>query len=167
MKRLKFCLLLVACAALFALAACGTRGNEGDPPAAVTPNENGGKEEDAMTDVIFLTIGSDKNSVKLEENAATAALVELLKEGDITYTAHSYGGFEMVGALGHALPRDDRQMTTEAGDVILYSGDQIVLFYGANSWSYTRLGKMQGLSSDELRAILTGSDPVTVTISLQ
>ena len=119
-----------------------------------------------MVDTIYLTIGTHKVTVKLEENVATKALVELLKEGDITYTAHDYGGFEKVGDFGHTLPREDRQMTVGAGDVILYLGNQIVLFYGSNSWSYTKLGKIQG-TADEIKEILTEKSSITVTISLQ
>ncbi len=118
-----------------------------------------------MIDTIYLKIGTHKITVKLEKNSATKALAELLSEGDISYTAHDYGGFEKVGDLGHTLPREDKQMTTEAGDVILYSGDQIVLFYGSNSWSYTKIGKMQG-TADEIKEILTQNNPVTVTIGL-
>ncbi len=180
MKRLAF-LILSLCVAFFAFSACGPKEKPSEPTApekgeeqttpshseptapSEKPNEN--KEEKFM-DTIYLTIGTHKITVKLEENAATRALVELLKEGDITYTAHDYGGFEKVGSLGHTLPREDRQMTTEAGDVILYSGNQIVLFYGSNSWSYTKLGKMQG-SMGEIKEILTEINPVTVTIGLQ
>ena len=152
MKRF-FAGALALCLATLPLAACGDENAETLPPAE--------------TDEIFLTIESQKISVKLETNAATAALIDILEEEDITYTAHGYGGFEMVGDLGHSLPRSDTQMTTGAGDVILYSGDQIVLFYGSNSWSYTKLGRMQGLSAAEVKERLTKSDPVTVKISLQ
>lgn len=140
--------------------------NEKDEQTSENPNETENEEEQFM-DTIYLTIGTHKIPVKLEENAATKALVELLKEGDITYTAHDYGDFEKVGDLGHTLPHSDKQMTTETGDVILYLGNQIVLFYGSNSWSYTKLGKMQGFSAAELYAILTESNPISVKISLQ
>ncbi len=160
-KRLMFILTAILLCFIIALSACGENGTT---VGQESTNEN--TREDEMTDTIFLTVGSHKVSVKLEKNSAVNALVELLKEGDISYTAHDYGGFEKVGALGHTLPREDEQMTTEAGDVILYSGDQIVLFYGSNSWSYTKLGKIQG-SVSEIKDILTESNPVTVMISLQ
>ena len=163
-------LILALCMAIFALSACGpkekpsSQSPEKDEQTSEKPNEKG--EETEMVDTIYLTIGTHKITVKLEDNTATRALVALLKEGDITYTAHDYGGFEKVGSLGHTLPHSDVQTTTVAGDVILYSGDQIVLFYGSNSWSYTRLGKMQ-CSASEIEEILTESDAVSVTISLQ
>ncbi len=134
-------------------------------PAAGDPEEK--TESGTMTDTIYLTIGDREIAVKLEKNAAADALLELLRESDITYTAHGYGGFEMVGALGHSLPRSDERMTAEAGDVILYSGDQIVLFYGSNTWSYTKLGKMQDVSSGEIEELLTAADGIAVTIGLK
>lgn len=124
-------------------------------------------KEDEITDTIYLTIGSHRIAVKLEKNEATVALAEILKQSDITYTASDYGGFEKVGDLGYTLPRSDKRMTTEVGDVILYSGNQIVLFYGSNSWSYTKLGKMNGYSASELKEILTEFNPVSIKISLQ
>ena len=161
MKKHKWgAILLVAVSLLLTLSACGD--------STPTPNQQETPTDEAkMTDTIFLTIDNNKISVKLETNSAVAALVDLLKDGDITYTASDYGGFEKVGALGHPLPREDKQLTTESGDVILYMGNQIVLFYGSNSWSYTKLGKMQGFSAEELKEILTKNDPVSVTISLQ
>ena len=77
-----------------------------------------------------------------------------------------YGGFEQVGSIGQALPRDDAQTTTSAGDIVLYSGSQIVVFYGSNSWSYTRLGRIVDKTSEELAALL-GNGDVIVTIGVQ
>ena len=117
---------------------------------------------------MYLYINDNKLEVTLAENKAVDALVELLKDGDITYTADDYGGFEKVGFLGHSLPTENSQITTEAGDVILYSGNQIVLFYGSNEWSYTRLGKIKGYSVSELRTYLcAGKGSVQVRISLK
>ena len=172
MKKKLLIALLAYVAALcmaFAFTACGENGGDSSetPENNEQPSEkNGTEEETEMIETIYLTVGTHKITVKLEENVATKALVELLKEDDISYNAHDYGGFEKVGDLGHTLPSEDKQMTTEADDVILYSGDQIVLFYGSNSWSYTKIGKMQG-SASEIKEILTESNPVTVTISLQ
>ena len=116
---------------------------------------------------MYLTINGNKIEVTLAENSSVDALVEILKQGDITYTANDYGGFEKVGSLGHTLPANNSQITTQAGDVILYSGNQIVLFYGSNSWSYTRLGRINGYSVSELRSLLgAGNGSVQVTMSL-
>ena len=117
---------------------------------------------------MHLTINGNKLEVTLAENSAVDALVEILKNGDIVYTADDYGGFEKVGALGRRLPTSNSQITTEAGDVVLYNGNQIVIFYGSNSWSYTRLGKIEGRSVEELSSFLcAGEGSVEVTISLK
>ena len=105
--------------------------------------------------------------VTLAQNSSVDALVELLKQGDITYTANDYGGFEKVGGLGHTLPTNHVQTVTEPGDIVLYQTNQIVMFYGSNSWSYTRLGKLNYSSQSELESFLcAGSGSVQVTISL-
>lgn len=128
------------------------------------PENEGGEEITNM----YLTIKGNKLEVTLVQNAATAALTEILKQGDIVYTADDYGGWEKVGSLGHSLPTNDTYITAQAGDVILYSGDQIVLFYGNNSWSYTRLGRINGYSADDLPTLLcAGENGVQITISLK
>ena len=120
-----------------------------------------------MTQKLYITIDGKTLSIELVDNAATQTLVAALQEGDITYEAHDYGGFEKVGALGRSLPTNDTQTTTQAGDVILYSGNQIVLFYGSNSWSYTRLGRMEYSSQAELESFLkAGQGNVMVKLSL-
>ena len=120
-----------------------------------------------MTQKLYITIDGKTLSVVLVDNEATQTLVAALQEGDITYEAHDYGSFEKVGALGRSLPTSDTQITTQAGDVILYSGNQIVLFYGSNSWSYTRLGRMEYSSQAELESFLkAGQGNVTVKLSL-
>ena len=116
---------------------------------------------------MYITIGEQTLPVTLVDNAATQALVEALTEGAISYEADDYGGFEKVGALGRSLPTSNEQITTQAGDVILYNGNNIVLFYGTNSWSYTRLGRIQYDSLDQLKAFLrAGKGSVSVTLSL-
>lgn len=82
----------------------------------------------------------------------------------MTVQTTPYGGFEQVGALGTGLPRNDAQTTTAAGDVVLYNGNQIVVFYGSNTWRYTRLGKIEGLDGGALNALL-GNGAVTLTLS--
>jgi hypothetical protein len=99
------------------------------------------------------------------ENSSADAFLDLLKSGDVPVEMHDYGSFEKVGPLGTTLPQNDEQITTEPGDVILYQGDQITIYYDVNNWSFTRLGKVQDLSQAELKDIL-GSGNVTVTFSL-
>jgi len=123
--------------------------------------------ENTMPGQIKITVSGKTLPVNIESNEATKALVAALREASITFEAHDYGGFEKVGPLGRSLPTSDTQITTQAGDVILYSGNQIVLFYGSNTWSYTRLGKMQYGSLDELKSFLkAGEGNISVTLSL-
>lgn len=115
-----------------------------------------------------ITIDGKTLPVILVENEATRTLVAALQESPITYEADDYGGFEKVGALGRSLPTSNQQITTEAGDVILYSGNQIVLFYGSNTWSYTRLGRIQYTTLDELKSFLkAGQGRISVTLSAE
>lgn len=107
---------------------------------------------------IRVTVGSSSFIVNLEDNETAKALREMLADGDLTISASNYGGFEKVCQLGRTLPRNDKQITTEAGDVMLYNGNQIVFFYGANSWSYTKIGKVEASSIEELESVLSGSE---------
>lgn len=116
---------------------------------------------------INITINGKTMPIHLVDNTATRELVAALQQASITYEADDYGGFEKVGALGRSLPTSNSQITTEAGDVILYNGNQIVLFYGSNSWSYTRLGRIEYQSLDELKTFLkAGQGRISVTLSL-
>lgn len=130
-------------------------------------NDNSGGTDTTMSETIKITVSGKTLPVKIEDNEATKALVVALSEASITYEAHDYGGFEKVGPLGLTLPANNSQITTQPGDVILYSGNQIVLFYGSNTWSYTRLGKIQYESLDELKSFLkAGEGNISVTLSL-
>ena len=118
-----------------------------------------------MSHVINLKIWDKTFEVTLEENSATKALIEKLHEWDIVVNAHEYWWFEKVGNLEFDLPRADKQITTEPGDIVLYQWNQISLFYESNSWSYTKLWKIQMVSKDELKEILWDWD-VTLVFSL-
>ncbi|HBI64590.1 MAG TPA: hypothetical protein DDX51_05685 [Clostridiales bacterium] len=99
-----------------------------------------------------------------EDNSSAAALKEKLKDGAVTLELHDYGSFEKVGELPWKLPKNDTQITTQAGDVILYQGDQITIYYDVNSWNFTRMAKIQDITQDELKQIL-GDGNVTVVLS--
>ncbi len=107
-------------------------------------------------DVVFLAT--------LEENEAVSALVEMMRESPVVIQMSDYSGFEKVGPLGTSLPASNSQTTTQAGDIVLYNGNQIVIFYGSNSWSYTRLGYIDDLTGWE---DALGSGDVTVIFSLE
>ena len=118
--------------------------------ATETPNENISTEEKAM----HMRIGDTEVPVTWEGNASVDALRELLP---LTVGMSMYGGFEQVGSLGQSLPRNDEQTATDYGDIVLYSGDQIVVFYGTNRWAYTRLGHID-LSRQEMDDLLGHGD---------
>ena len=114
---------------------------------------------------ILMKIGKETVTVTWEGNESVAALKELLREQSMSIQMSMYGGFEQVGSLGTSLPRDDEQTTTQAGDIVLYSGSQMVVFYGSNSWAYTRLGRIADKSAKELEELL-GNEDVIITLEL-
>ena len=129
-------------------------------------NENiEGKVKDNEVEEIKIKVGSEILNMKLEPNEATKALVEKLKQGDITVNTSEYGGFEQTGDLGFSLPRNDTQIKTKVGDVMLYQGDQISIFYSSNSWSYTKLGEITNKTESELKNIL-GNSNATLVLSI-
>ena len=121
------------------------------------------KEEVVVMDELILSIGNKKITVEWEDNESVDALKDLAGSG-MQINMSMYGGFEQVGSLGTSLPRNDRQTTTSPGDIVLYSGNQIVIFYGSNSWAYTRLGKITGLNGQELEDTF-GNGDVTIGLS--
>lgn len=114
---------------------------------------------------IQLSVGTETMTATLADNDATRALVSKLKNGSVTIDMEEYGGFEKVGPLPWSLPASDRQTTTEPGDIMLYQGRNIVIFYGSNSWSYTPLGRLDGATASNLREFL-GNGDTKLTISL-
>lgn len=112
-----------------------------------------------------IEIGDSVLTATLVENSSTDALKEVLAEGPLTVNMRDYERMEKVGPLGMDLPRNDEPITTEAGDLILYQGNALVIYYAPNSWSFTRLGKIDEVTADELREVL-GDGNVTITLSL-
>ena len=112
-----------------------------------------------------MMIGETPVTVAWEDNASVEALKTLATEG-LTIEMSMYGGFEQVGAIGQSLPRYDQQTTTSSGDIVLYSGNQLVVFYGSNSWAYTRLGHITDQTPEQMKALL-GSGDVTITLSMK
>lgn len=94
-----------------------------------------------------LKIKNFEFKVNLEDNEATKELLNIIKNEEITISFDDYGGFEKVGDLGRSLPTNNEIITTKPGDIVLYQGDQIVMFYGSNTWSYTMLGHVEGLTN--------------------
>ena len=131
----------------------------------ITNNTITENKVDESMNTIYIKVNNNVLSVKLEDNSATRELKEQLKNKDIIVNAYEYGGFEKIGDLGFSLPKKDANITTSAGDIVLYQGNKISAFYNSNSWSYTKLGKVQNISSNELKDIL-GNGDVTIIFTL-
>lgn len=132
-----------------------------DQKQTIVMNNSNDFEKDAN---MIMTIGDTKVDVSWEDNDSVRELKELA-EKNLLIQMSMYGGFEQVGSIGQSVTRNDKQTTTEPGDIVLYSGNQLVVFYGSNSWSYTRLGKIN-LSDEELENLL-GNGDVTITLSME
>ena len=109
-------------------------------------------------------IGNATFTAALEDNAAVHELIQMMKESPITIEMSDYSGFEKVGSLGQNLTTDNYQTTTVAGDIVLYNGNHIVMFYGSNSWSYTRIGHIDDLTGWE---DALGSGSITAVFSVE
>jgi hypothetical protein len=121
-----------------------------------------------MEQKLYLTINGVTHTATMVENSSTQALVEALTKANIVYEAHDYGNFEKVGALGQSFPQNNEQITTTAGDLILYTGNNLCIYYGTNSWSFTRIGKLDDMSQAEIKKwVNAGEGNVQVTLSLQ
>ena len=121
------------------------------------------EETEAM---MRLRIGDTLVAVDWEDNESVQALRNLCADTPLTIQMSMYGGFEQVGAIGTSLPRNDQQTTTGVGDIVLYSGNQIVVFYGTNSWAYTRLGHITDQDAEGMTGLL-GNGDVTISISME
>lgn len=159
----RIAVFLFAVMLLFSLTACGNIAEKSDATITDTPNSQEGKIED-MDNKLRLFIGDKELPVTWEDNESVNALRELVENKPMTIQMSMYGGFEQVGDLGTNITRNDKQIATSAGDIVLYSGNQIVLFYGSNSWEYTMLGKVTDTSADEMAELL-GNGDVVITLS--
>lgn len=145
MKRLLICLLMLALT--FPVIACA---------------------ESVEENKMYLQIGDTVWTATLEDNPSVTALKELLSHGPLTVDMSDYGGFEKVGGIGTPLPRSDRQITTSPGDIILYQGNSVTIYYNENSWNFTLLGHIDGVAENELRKVLkAGGENIRVTFSLE
>lgn len=130
-----------------------------------SPGDNEDNQDEMNMKKMILTIGSRTLEVELTDNSSVDALVGVLKKTSVTVNMSDYGNMEKVGSLGQNFPRNDMQITTQAGDVILYQGNMLVIYYAPNSWSFTRLGKIKNVTPQTLKQIL-GDNDVTVVVSL-
>ena len=166
---------MIALVLLCSLCSCGSKTTSNSttnqtPPTTITstdtnPTTTEPKEDDAyMNKTIELKIGNTVVDVNWLDSESVKALKELAKDG-LTISMHMYGGFEQVGSLGTSIKSNDERITTSAGDIVLYSSNQIVIFYGSNTWEYTKLGHIS-MSKSELTDLL-GDEDVTITMSLK
>lgn len=114
--------------------------------------------------MITLQIGETTLTAELEDNSSARAFAELLAQGPVTVPMSDYGNFEKVGPLPTSLPENNQQITTEPGDIILYQGNSITVYYDVNTWNFTRLGKVRDVTQQELKDVL-GEGDVEITFS--
>ena len=168
MKNRTIRLIIMISALMMLLCACGNVRTEEASKAdtADTTDEAEAADTKDTEKMMRVKIGETAVEVSWEDNESVEALRELCKDGPVTVQLTMYGDFEQVGSIGTALPANDEQMTTSAGDIVLYSGDQLVIFYGSNSWAYTKLGHITDQDSEGMAQLL-GNGDVTVTISME
>ncbi len=153
---------------IFSLSACGSFREKTETTSSnisvtsQTASEASTEEIQATEMKVNISINGKTFTATLEDNTAAKELYEIIKNDGLTVEMSDYSGFEKVGALGHTLTSNDKKTTTEAGDIVLYQSNQIVMFYGSNSWSYTKLGKIDDLSGWE-EAL--GSGDITAELS--
>ena len=178
--------IIIAAAICFSFCACaggetdGAQSENNGTVADGRPTDDsdegvpsGGGQTDAPSGDIeevtcmYIYINGNRLEVELAENSSAAALAAALSKDDIVYMADDYGNFEKVGDIGMTLPRNDGHISVSPGDVILYLGSNICLYYGSNSWNFTRLGRINGYSDEQLRTLLgAGQGSVEVRLSL-
>lgn len=153
--------------AVLGLAACGTVGSTASPapsPSALPSQAITAPQPSAESEsVLNITVGDQTLTATFVDNPAAEEFRALLDQGPVTVTMEDYGGFEKVGPLGTPLTRSDEPITTQPGDIILYQGDQITIYYDTNTWTFTRLARIDDPSG--LRELL-GDGTVQVTFSL-
>lgn len=171
-------LMLVGCAGAEGATSTGASGSQSAPQGSEAPMQEGQQpsqqdaegagqtNDDEEVGEMRLSIDGIDVAVEWEDNQAVADLRALASEAPVEVELHMYGGFEQVGPLGVRLTTSDAQMTTAPGDIVLYAGNQISVFYGANSWAYTRLGHITDKSASEMTDLLANGD-VSITITVR
>ena len=158
----KIIIIYIISILLFVLCACNKKEIDNEP--IKTETDEVVKENDNMNLKLFI----DEKEVPViwEDNESVKALYEFAINNPLSIDMRMYGGFEQVGSLNTNLPRDDHNIVTQAGDIVLYNGSQIVIFYGSNSWTYTKLGKIENADTDNMKQLLANND-VTVSIIVE
>lgn len=160
MKKTWLVLILMAL-----LSSCNTPNNSLNLSSSQISDNIGVSNENYLNKTLCLTINTQDVSVDWLDNDSTKELKRLAQEG-LVITLHQYGGFEQVGQIGTTLPANDIKITTNPGDIVLYLSNQIVIFYGSNTWEYTKLGHIN-LKQEELENLLASNENVTITFTLK
>lgn len=163
--------LLTACLLIFLTACSGEeemKSSSSMDEAEIVSSEPAESQEEIKEEktVLKLEINGEEFTASLEENSTVDALCELLKKGPLTLTMSDYANMEKGADLGTALPRNDQPMNTRPGDIILYQGRTLVIYYDTNSWSLTPIGKIKNVDESTLRQAL-GTGDVSVTLWLE
>lgn len=176
--------LLAAVLVLSLLAGCGKQEaaqpvsekgeTSAEETAAYAGNQNAVKSEPAGSEAekvseakeFYITVNGTTMTAVFESNSSADAFRKLLESGPVSVSLSDYGNFEKVGSLGTSLTTNDTKITTQPGDVILYQANQITIYYDKNTWTFTKLGHIQGLSQDDLKKVL-GDGSVTAVFSLE
>ena len=159
-------LLTVLC---LAFSACGNNDDEDVTPIEpqnIIQNVEQQTNTEIPMDKLLITINDKTLTADFADNSSAKALADALAKSSITYQADDYGNFEKVGDLGQSFPKNDENITTEPGDIILYQGHNLCIYYAQNTWSFTRIAKIKGVSKDELKEFL-GEGEITVTLSVE
>ena len=167
--------------ALFFLVACSDAASHSTQPEAQTPKSSASKtpgavpassSADSTSKVgeapvkLKIHVNDTTFTATLEENSSAKAFAEFLAQGDMTLDMHDYGSFEKVADLPRSFPRNDKQIDTDAGDIILYQGNSITIYYDKNSWNFTRLARIDNVNKKRLQQIL-GNGNVKATFSVE
>lgn len=152
MKRTIIILFIV----LLALVSCGKNNVSNDSASNSDSTNITSKEDENME--LKLYVNNQLIEVTWEDNSSVKALLELAKSNDVVIDMDPYGGFEVVGPIGASLPSSNKEITTSCGDIVLYANSNIVMFYGSNEWSYTKLGHIANMTDNEIRSLLTQSN---------
>lgn len=126
-----------------------------------------GQNNNSMDNKFIISANGKELTATFADNSSAEAFANLIEEAPLTVSMSDYGNFEKVGDLGHNLPTNDTRITTEPGDVILYLGNNITIYYGVNTWTFTRLGKVDGNPTRESILSVLGNGTVDVTFSKQ
>ncbi|MGN0480937.1 MAG: cyclophilin-like fold protein [Lachnospiraceae bacterium] len=154
-KILKTVAALFLCAGVLVLTACGNSDNAGKNEHSIYTGEK-----------VYAHCNDRILEIELADNPSAEAFYTLLKEGSLTINMYDYGRLEKVGSVGEILPTNNTELTAKCGDVMLYEGSQIMIYYDSKSWSFTRLGRISNVSDEELKKILGDSD-IKITFSCE